>query len=379
MSKYPIFDGHNDTLLRFYQNDDVDYIDFLGEMDGGHIDLVRARRGGFAGGFFAVYVPNPERRIDPDSMPDLSKPYTPPAVEFVYSQSVALRMTADLFRLEAESEGQIKVVRSADELQACIDNDVFAAILHFEGAEAIDEDLNALEVFYRAGLRSLGIVWSRPTIFAHGVPIAFPSSPDIGPGLTDAGKRLVRRCNQLGILIDLSHMNEKGFWDVAALSDAPLVATHSNVHALCPISRNLTDQQLDAIKASDGMVGLNFATGFLNEDGSWDADRPLDVMVRHLDYMVERLGETRVGLGSDYDGARVPNAVGDVSKLPNLIAALQSAGYNDTLLHKLTHQIGCAYCAKPGAARHLQLGSPAKIQNCRDAPWVALLIHDHSF
>ena len=338
MSKYPIFDGHNDTLLRFYLNDDVDYIDFLSEMDGGHIDLVRARRGGFAGGFFAVYVPNPERRIDPDSMPDLSKPYTPPAVEFVYSQSVALRMTADLFRLEAESKGQIKVVRSADELQACINNDVFAAILHFEGAEAIDEDLNALEVFYRAGLRSLGIVWSRPTIFAHGVPIAFPSSPDIGPGLTDAGVRLVRRCNQLGILIDLSHMNEKGFWDVAALSDAPLVATHSNVHALCPISRNLTDKQLDAIRESDGMVGLNFATGFLNEDGSWDADRPLDVMVRHLDYMIERLGETRVGLGSDYDGARVPNAVGDVSKLPNLIAALQGAGYNDALLQKLSHQ-----------------------------------------
>ena len=195
-----------------------------------------------------------------------------------------------------------------------------------------------LEVFYRAGLRSLGIVWSRPTIFAHGVPIAFPSSPDIGPGLTDAGKRLVRRCNELGILIDLSHMNEKGFWDVAALSDAPLVATHSNVHALCPISRNLTDKQLDAIKASDGMVGLNFATGFLNEDGSWDADRPLDVMVRHLDYLVERLGENRVGLGSDYDGARVPEAVGDVSKLPNLTAALQAAGYNDALLHKLTHQ-----------------------------------------
>ncbi len=338
MSKYRIFDGHNDTLLRFYQNDDVDYIDFLTEMDGGHIDLVRARRGGFAGGFFAVYVPNPERRIDPDSMPDLSKPYTSPAVEFVYSQRVALRMTADLFRLEAESEGQIKVVRTADELQNCIDNDIFAAILHFEGAEAIDEDLNALEVFYRAGLRSLGIVWSRPTIFAHGVPIAFPSSPDIGPGLTDAGKRLVRRCNELGILIDLSHMNEKGFWDVAALSDAPLVATHSNAHALCPISRNLTDRQLDAIKESDGMVGLNFATGFLNEDGAWDADRPLDVMVRHLDYLVERLGEARVGLGSDYDGARVPDAVGDVSKLPNLIAALQAAGYNDALLHKLTHQ-----------------------------------------
>ena len=338
MPEFPIFDGHNDTLLRFYNNDDLELSDFLREMDGGHIDLVRARRGGFAGGFFAVFVPNPERRIDPDNMPDTSKPYTSPAVDFDISQAAANRLTADLFRLESLSEGQIKVVRSAAELQNCIDNDVFAAILHFEGAEAIDEDLDALEVYYQAGLRSLGIVWSRPTIFAHGVPIAYPSSPDIGPGLTDAGKRLVKRCNELGIMIDLSHMNEAGFWDVAALSDAPLVATHSNVHALCPISRNLTDKQLDAIKASDGMVGLNFATGFLNEDGAWDSDRPLDIMVRHLDYLVERLGETRVGLGSDYDGARVPDAVGDVSKLPNLIAALQEAGYNDQLLRKLSHQ-----------------------------------------
>ncbi len=336
MSEFSIFDGHNDTLLRFIQ-DDVTYKDFFRELDSGHIDLVRARRGGFAGGFFAVWTPN-EQRIAPDSMPDTSKPFTPPAVDCEFARSVALRMSADLFRIEAESDGQVKVVRTAAELERCIGSGVFAAILHFEGAEAIDEDLNALEVFYRAGLRSLGIVWSRPTIFAHGVPIAFPSSPDIGPGLTDAGKRLVRRCNELGIMIDLSHMNEKGFWDVAAISDAPLVATHSNVHALCPISRNLTDKQLDAIKASDGMVGLNFATGFLNEDGAWDADRPLDVMVRHLDYLVERLGDTRVGLGSDYDGARVPNAVGDVSKLPNLIAALQAAGYNDALLHKLTHQ-----------------------------------------
>ena len=338
MAEFSIFDGHNDTLLRFYQNDDVNFSDFFTEMKDGHIDLPRARQGGFAGGFFAVYVPNPNRRIAPDSMPDMTKPYVPEALELRYSQGIALRSMADLFRLEAESAGQIKVVRTADELQGCIDKDIFAAIMHFEGAEAIDEDLDALEVFYRAGMRSLGIVWSRPTIFASGVPFAFPSSPDIGPGLTDAGKRLVERCNELGIMIDLSHLNEQGFWDVAALSDAPLVATHSNVHALCPASRNLTDRQLDAIKASDGMVGLNFAIGFLRADGGRDPDTPLSTMVEHLDYLVERLGESRVGFGSDYDGARVPDDVRDVSKLPNLIAALKDAGYNDSLLHKLTHQ-----------------------------------------
>ena len=337
MSKYPIFDGHNDTLGRFYRGD-VSVQDFLGEMDSGHIDLVRARRGGFAGGFFAVYVPNPEIRIDPEHMPDTSKPFTPPAVEFKASHRAAQRQVADLLRLEAASAGQVKIVRTADELEACIEQGIFAALMHFEGAEAIDEDLDALEVYYQAGMRSLGIVWSRPTIFASGVPIAFPSTPDMGPGLTDAGKRLVKRCNELGIMIDLSHMNEAGFWDVAERSDAPLVATHSNVHAICPISRNLTDKQLDAIKASDGMVGLNFATGFLNEDGAWDSDRPLDILVKHLDYLVERLGEDRVGLGSDYDGARVPAALSDVSKLPNLISALQDAGYNHDLLMKLTHR-----------------------------------------
>ena len=338
MPPFPIFDGHNDTLLRFYQDEDADIRDFLHELPDGHIDIVRARRGGFAGGFFAVYVPNPQQRITHDSMPDTSKPYAPPAIPRDYALDVTLRMMSDLFRLEAASQGQFKVIRQVDELQACLEQNIFAAILHCEGAEAIDADLDALEVFYQAGLRSLGIVWSRPTIFAHGVPIAYPSTPDIGPGLTEAGKRLVKRCNELGILIDLSHMNEQGFWDVAALSDAPLVATHSNAHALCPVSRNLTDRQLDAIKASDGMVGLNFATGFLNADGSWDSDRPIDVMLRHIDYLLEYLGEDRLGFGSDYDGARVLDALSDVSKLPTLLAALQSAGYDDALLQKLTHK-----------------------------------------
>src|SRR5439155_17471941 len=150
-----------------------------------------------------------------------------------------------------------------------------AAIMHIEGAEAIDPDLDSLEVFYQAGLRSLGPVWSRPNAFGEGVPFRFPGSPDTGPGLTPKGRELVRACNRLGILIDLSHLNEQGFWDVARLSAAPLVATHSCAHALCASSRNLTDKQLDAIKESDGMVGLNFAVCFLREDGANDADTPI--------------------------------------------------------------------------------------------------------
>jgi membrane dipeptidase len=338
----PIFDGHNDTLLSLYKQSRGSDASFFTRSDKGHIDLPRAREGGFGGGFFAVYVP-PEGRREPEDDPKIAAPAVferplPPPLDHAYAVPVALGMTALLFRIEAESQGQFKVVRTADELAVCLRDGVLAAILHFEGAEAIDPELNALEVFYKAGLRSIGPVWSRPNVFAHGVPFKFPALPDTGEGLTNAGRNLVRACNRLGIMIDLSHLNERGFWDIAALSDAPLVATHSNAHALCRSTRNLTDKQLDAIKESDGMVGLNFHVGFLREDGTDNADTPLDVMVRQIDYLVEHLGIDRVGLGSDFDGATMPKPIGDVAGLPHLVAALRDHGYDDAALRKLAHE-----------------------------------------
>ena len=341
-SLLPIFDGHNDVLLALYERDRGEGVTFFDRSEKGHLDLPRARAGGFGGGFFAVYVPPEEKPDHTDrsqfATPDGFEVPLPRPLERSYAQRVAIAVSASLFRIEAASGGQLKVVRTADELAACLSNGVIAAILHFEGAEAIDPELNALEVFYQAGLRSLGPVWSRPTAFGHGVPFAFPRSPDTGPGLTDAGRELVRACNRLGIMLDLSHLNEQGFWDIAELSDAPLVATHSNAHALCRSTRNLTDKQLDAIKESDGMVGLNFHVGFLREDGADEADTPLDVMVRQIDYLVERLGIDRVGLGSDFDGATMPLEIGDVSGLPKLVAALRARGYDGAALRKLAHE-----------------------------------------
>jgi membrane dipeptidase len=343
-AQFPIFDGHNDALLRFAIPQRRDSSSFFERSDKGHIDLPRAKAGGLAGGFFAVYIPQhkkPRRKemnFDQYNTDDGYAVPLPAPLKYKYAAEIAMTMTAGLFRLEAESNGQLKVVRTVDEIAACLRDGVMAAILHFEGAEAIDRDLNALEVYYRAGLRSIGPVWSRPTIFAEGVPFRFPHSPDTGDGLTDAGKALVKACNQLGMMIDLSHMNEKGFWDVAKLSDAPLVATHSNVHAICASTRNLTDKQLDAIKESDGMVGLNFAVSFLREDGADNADTPLELMVRHIDYLVERLGIDRVGFGSDFDGAMVPQEIKDAAGLPNLIEALRKGGYDDESLRKITHE-----------------------------------------
>jgi membrane dipeptidase len=339
METTPIFDGHNDVLLALYRPRAGEERSFFERSAQGHIDLPRARAGGFGGGFFAVYVPSPPGSPSMSDLPDggTYEAPLPAPLELGYSQGVALGMSGLLFRLEAESQGALKVVRSAAEISACLETGVVAAILHFEGAEAIDPGLTALDVFYQAGLRSIGPVWSRPNAFGHGVPFAYPRTPDTGPGLTDAGKELVKACNRLRIMIDLSHLNEAGFWDVARLSDAPLVATHSNVHALCQSSRNLTDKQLDAIRESDGMVGLNFAVSFLREDGRNDANTPLETMVRHVSYLVERLGIERVGLGSDFDGATIPSAIGDVSGLPALMVALADHGFSAEDLRKLAH------------------------------------------
>jgi len=260
----------------------------------------------------------------------------PDAIDWEDALPVAMAMAAVLFDLE--SKGALKVCRSVADIRAALAVGQMAAILHIEGAEAIDPDLHTLEVLYQAGLRSIGPVWSRPTIFGNGVPFRYPSDPDIGTGLTNHGLRLVKRCDELGVMIDLSHLNAAGFWDIARHSTKPLVATHSNAHSICPHSRNLTDDQLAAIKDSDGMVGLNFAVAFLRDDGRMIADVPLEQMLRHLDYLIEHLGEDRVGLGSDYDGAIVPTDVTTVADLPNLRQAMAKHGYDDTLMAKLCHE-----------------------------------------
>jgi membrane dipeptidase len=333
----PVFDGHNDTLLRFAMRGAATAADhFAGRLTAGHLDLPRARAGGFVGGMFAVFPPPAKMPNMTGSMQGVAYDMPlPETMALEHAQAAAIEMVGILLRLARAFPDDLAVCGSVPEIRAAIAANRIAAVLHMEGAEAIDRDLMALDVLQAAGLRSLGLVWSRPNLFAHGVPFRFPSSPDTGEGLTDLGKALVRACNARGILVDLSHLNEKGFWDVAALSAAPLVATHSNVHALCPSARNLTDRQLDAIRESRGLVGLNFASCFIRPDGAMRADTDIDLMVRHLDALVAKLGEDGVAFGSDFDGAVVPAEIGDVSGLPRLVARMEAAGYGDTLIRKI--------------------------------------------
>ena len=140
------------------------------------------------------------------------------------------------------------------------------------------------------------------------------------------------------ILIDLSHLNEKGFFDVAAISNAPLVATHSNAHALSPHSRNLTDVQLVSIRETDGFVGVNYSTSFLRPDGRRDADTPVELVIDHIEHILRQAGENGVGLGSDFDGAKIPSGIGNAAGLQNLVQGMRARGYSDQLIEKLCYR-----------------------------------------
>jgi membrane dipeptidase len=301
----PVFDGHNDALTK------PDHAGFATGRPAGHLDLPRMRAGGMRGGIFALFTPSARR----------GRP-----VEHPVAAAHATAAAGRLFALEAA--GLMAVAREIADVDAAGAGDgPPAAVLHLEGAEAIDPGLEALNLWHAAGLRSLGPVWSRPNAFAHGVPLG-DASPDVGPGLTADGRALVRRCAELGIVVDLSHMNEAGFWDVARLEAGPLVASHSGVHALCASARNLTDRQLDAIGRSGGLVGIVFGPAFLRPDRADDVDTPLALIAEHARYVADRIGPEHVALGSDFDGMPMPRSLDGADGLPRLLQALGAAGFS---------------------------------------------------
>ncbi|MEE9335681.1 MAG: dipeptidase [Granulosicoccaceae bacterium] len=332
-----IFDGHNDVLSKLLKAGGVAAAESFLTGNDNDIDLPKARAGGFAGGFFAIWVASPSEDHDYKEMMN-SPPYDVPLPsEIPQSDALAVVMQEAAILLRLQALGALRICTSVKDIRDCMETGTLAAIMHMEGAEAIDPDFHVLDVLHQAGLRSIGPVWSRPTRFGEGVPFRFPSSPDIGGGLTEYGVQLIHRCNELGIMIDLSHLNEAGFNDVAQHSTKPLVATHSNSATLCEHARNLNDRQLRIIAESDGVVGINFATAFLSPDGTMRPDVSLDVMLQHLDHMLDILGEDGVALGSDFDGAEIPAEIHDVQGLPNLRSAMEKHGYNAQLMNKICY------------------------------------------
>lgn len=323
----PVIDGHNDALLRAWRSRES----LREHGPEGHLDLPRMREGGIAAGFFAIYVPEDDYGGDPRD----AAVATDDGWEVPFDEPLTFERASSIaHELAAIAERDLTLVRTIADLERCLEGGEPGAILHLEGAEPIEPDLGNLEGWVERGLRSLGIAWSRPNAFGCGVPFHYPGTPDVGPGLTDAGRELVRACNERGVMLDLAHLNERGFFDVAALSDRPLVVSHAAAHALAPMPRSLTDAELDAIGDSGGLVGVVFDTAMTRSDGDLVFDTALDVIAGHIEYIAERIGLEHVALGSDFDGCSPPAALDDASKMQ---ALLDSLGWSDDELAQLAH------------------------------------------
>lgn len=323
----PVVDGHNDALLRAWRSGES----LRERSEDGHLDLPRMREGGIAAGFFAIFVPEDDYAGDPRA----AVVPTDDGWEVPFADEVTFeRASSVAHELAAIAERDLTLVRTVAELERCLDGGEPGAILHLEGAEPIEPGLGNLDDWIERGVRSIGIVWSRPNAFACGVPFHYPGTPNAGPGLTDAGRELVRACNERGVLLDLAHLNERGFFDVAELSEAPLVVSHAAAHALAPMPRSVTDAELDAIADSGGLIGVVFDTVMTRSDGELVFDTALDVIAGHIDYVAERIGLDHVALGSDFDGCYPPAALDDASKMQALLDVL---GWSDDELAQLAH------------------------------------------
>ena len=330
-----VFDGHNDMLYQLWTRGDQKGQLFLSGEPSNPLSIThhKAQNGGLAGGLFAIFVPANKRPAN--NRPANKK------IEGTrnLSQPEAFQYTLDMLAIADylnDAHGHsFRICRNKSDIIKAEREGALAAVLHIEGAEAIGADLTEIEQLSSRGIRSIGPLWSRPNIFGQGVPFTYPGSPDQGSGLTANGKALVKECDAAGIMLDVSHLNEAGFWDIAKISNQPIIASHSNAHSLCPSPRNLTDRQLDAIAERGGLVGVCFATAYLREDGARDRDTSLDLILRQFDYLISRVGEDNVAFGSDFDGAVLPASLSDAAALPTLVTAMQAYGFGAPLIAKL--------------------------------------------
>ncbi len=205
-----------------------------------------------------------------------------------------------------------------------------AMVLGIENGIAIGNDLAHLRNFHRLGVRLMSIAWNHRNRLGDGV-----GRPNARRGLTSFGRDTIREMERLGIIIDVSHLNERTFWQVAEAASGPIVATHSNAFSVCKSPRNLTDAQIKAIADRGGFVGLNFVSGFLNDSG----EASLDDVVEHARHIAEVGGTKTLAIGSDFDGTQMlPAGLEHIGKMGRLIAAFRKAGFSRADIDAISHK-----------------------------------------
>lgn len=346
----PIFDGHNDSIQSTYLGKRGSGVSILDKSDKGHIDIYRTRTGHLIGGFFAIQTP-------PENLSERAEDYgfhinengyyidLPTPLRQGYAEDFVNKVLDYALKLEEQSN-KIKIIRKASDLDT--KGKELHVLLHLEGAEAVKTYLSNLDDLYQKGVRSIGLFWSRRNAFGTGVQYKFPSTPNIGDGLTEAGKALIKECNRMGVIVDLAHTSEKSFWDAAKITQKPIVVTHTTVNALCPSSRSITNEQIDEVGKSGGVIGILFEPMMINSFGlklpvgktleqvfTELRQTPLSAIVKHIDYIAQRIGIDHVALGADMEGAIMPDALKDASEYQNLVKELYNFGYDTTSIKKI--------------------------------------------
>jgi membrane dipeptidase len=249
--------------------------------------------------------------------------FIPPPLE-----KLGLEITLELIAQakEMEKKGDFTLIKSKTDLEDLKENNnQLGMILSLEGAVALERKLNILSIFYELGIRNIGLTWSRKNLFAEGS--SFTETNNKGEGLSKYGKDLVMQMDNLGMVIDVSHLNVKGFTDVTKLTANPFIASHSNAHKLCPISRNLTDNQLMDIASANGVVGINFYSRFLTKNNPEEAS--IKDVINHIKYIADLTSVNHVGLGSDFDGITLaPKGLENASKTKNIPPLLAKEGFS---------------------------------------------------
>jgi membrane dipeptidase len=342
-----IVDGHIDTAQRMLDMK----ADIAARLSDGHVDVPRMREGGVTAAFFSIWV------------------------DARYGPGRAFRRALDLIgavRALVDTNPDVELATNADEVRGAAARGHIAALMGVEGGHAIENSVEKLDSLYRLGVRYMTLTWSNGNDWAG-------SSGDPGRhgGLTPLGRRVVRRMNELGMLVDVSHVSDQTFWDVMATTTRPIIASHSSCRALAHHPRNLSDDQLRAIAKNGGVVGINFYPVFLDEhfwhqyeelrrrlrpqtdsiharyrgrpgESAFEVDKflgaqaesldvpTIDRLVDHIDHAVQVMGIDHVGLGSDFDGISVlPKPMKDVTSLPEVVRALEVRGYGEADVRKI--------------------------------------------
>jgi len=299
----PYIDMHCDTLMQAALAGQAD----ICRMDHAMVDLERLRRGGCMAQFFAIFMPPPDC---PDGVLPDDEAY------------IALLRGILLETVRRRPEA-IASAGNREELEANWREGKTSALLTLEDGRAVAGRMENLERFYGLGVRLITLTWNHANCFG------WPNAADpaeMGRGLTDFGKDAVVRMGELGMLVDVSHLSDGGFWDVAGLAKKPFVASHSNCRALLPHQRNLTDEMIRTVGESGGVVGLNFAAEFLAKDGG---ESTADEIARHARHLADCGGVGCVALGSDMDGIAPQIEVDSPEKMGLLFDALLRAGFHE--------------------------------------------------